>query len=339
MKIILLWDVLIYLLYISSTMLTKQQRLDAKRDRQAANRATKHEAKNAEKNSGPKAITPQRIAEQQQKYEQAKLNLYFFTKQNCAGPNSTELNYRHGILSHAVSEEYGKLLTLQKRSGREYEDSQSTYDSKAAEQLIGSPPTRKQLALFKLFQSAHYCSMCSTSCHNAPCMNNPLVTTPCLNIIFALAPDGKLGEITTYFSPPGCSCDQGHGNQCDACKKYEDIQTMCGKAETLGHNRRSCEKCLDKQIEFQESWTKQIDPMRATWGSIPDKLNDFVQDSKNNIRCKVEHQRFGPFQAEMKLFLRGLEMQKQREQTRVFQNAAVSAQERTRSRNLQRTRF
>jgi hypothetical protein len=330
-------------------MPTKQQRLEAKRCRQEANRAAKHKAKNAEKNSGPKAITPQRIAEQQKKYEQAKLNLYFFTKQNCTqeqddygnwvGPNSTELNRRHGILTNAVSEEYSKLLTLQKRSGREYEDLQSTYDSKAAAQLIGSSPTRKQLALFKLFQNAHYCSMCSTSRHNAPCRNNPLVTTPCLNIIFALAPDGKLGEITTYFSPLGCSCEQGHGYQCDACEKYEDVQTTCDNAKTLGHNRRSCEECADRQIAYEESWTKQINPMRTSWEFIPDELNDFVQDSKDNIRCKVEHQQFGPFQAEMKLFLRGLEMQKQRVQTRDFQNAAVSAQERMRARNSQRNHF
>ena len=334
-------------------MPTKQERLARKKELQDAKRRAKQDAKHeakqdAEKNGDSKAIMLQRIAEQQKKYERAKLNIFLFEKQNCAleqdgygnyvGHNHVDLNNRYGVLRSAVREEYGKLLTLQKRSG-EYVDPQSTYDVKAATQLIGSTPTREQLVLFEWFQHAHYCDLCANSRHGARCRNNPLAKGPCLNIIFTLAPDGKLGYITTYFSPVGCSCEQNTGDKCSACEEHEETQTTCERVRDPGHIRRSCEDCSNKQIRFEESYVSQIDPMRTTWEFIPIKLIEFIQCGTNNVRCKVEHQQFGPFQAETLLFFRGLERQQTKARTSEFQTVIASAQARARARGSQRNLY
>ena len=328
-------------------MPTKQQRLDEKRAKIAAKQQAKQQAKenNAEKKGDSKAITPQRIAEQQKKYEQAKLNLHQFKKMNhgleqdgygsYVGHNSVDLNNRYGVLAHAVSEEYGKLVTLQKRSGC-YEDPQSTYDIKAATQLIGSSPTREQLVLFKLLKDAHYCDLCANSHHGAQCRNNPLAKGPCLNIIFTLACDGKLGHITTYLSPVGCSCEQNTGAQCSACEGHEETETTCERAKDSGHIRGSCEDCSNKQSRFEESYVSQIHPMRFEWEFIPIELIEFIQCDTNNVRCKVEHQQFGPFQAEIISFLRCLERRQTQERTSAFQTDIASAQARASVRSSQR---
>ena len=272
-----------------------------------------------------------------------QLNLYLFEKQNCGldqdgygytGHNQGDLNNRYGVLAHAVRVEYGKLLTLQKRSG-EYKNPQSTYDIKAATQLIGSTPTQDQLVLFKRFQYAHYCDLCANSHHGARCRNNLLAKGPCLNIIFTLAPDGTLGNITTYFSPVGCSCEQNTGDKCSACEEHEETQTTCERARDPGHIRSSCEDCSNKQIRFEVSYVSQIDPMRTTWEFIPSELIEFIQCGTNNVRCKVEHQQFGPFQAETLLFFRGLE----RQQTSEFQTVIASARAKASARSSQRNLF